>query len=75
MDRLGLHADEGAIAGFLTKVATFGCFWCMVQVPLKEAKDKFAELGRRAEAGETIVVTRHGESVFQLVPHSVKKWY
>ena len=40
----------------------------MVQVSLKEAKNKFAELGRRAEAGETIVVTRHGKPAFQLVP-------
>ncbi len=40
----------------------------MAQVSLKEAKNKFAELGRRAEAGETIVVTRHGKPAFELVP-------
>lgn len=44
----------------------------MVQVSLKEAKNKFAELGRRAEAGETIVVTRHGKPAFQLVPPAKK---
>ena len=44
----------------------------MVQVSLKEAKNKFAELGRRAEAGETIIVTRHGKPAFQLVPPARK---
>ena len=39
-------------------MATCGYILAVVQVPLKEAKDKFAELGRRAKAGETIVVSR-----------------
>ncbi len=53
-------------------MATCGYILIMTNVPLKEAKDKFAELGRRAEDGETIVVTRHGKPVFQLVPAKKK---
>ena len=49
-------------------MATCGYFSSLVQVSLKEAKDKFAEFGRRAEAGEAIVVTRHGKLAIQLVP-------
>ena len=44
----------------------------MTRVSLKEAKDRFAELGRRAEGGETIVVTRHGKPAFELVPSKTK---
>jgi prevent-host-death family protein len=40
----------------------------MTHISLKEAKDRFAELGRRAEGGETIVVTRHGKPAFEIVP-------
>jgi prevent-host-death family protein len=43
----------------------------MAQVSLKEAKDHLAALGRRAESGETIIVTRHGKPAFELAP--VKK--
>ena len=45
----------------------------MTSVPIKIAKDKLSELGHRAEAGETITVTRHGKPAFDLVPHSPKK--
>lgn len=44
----------------------------MSTISIKEAKDRFAELGRRAEGGETIVVTRHGKPVFELNPHKRK---
>lgn len=41
----------------------------MTSVPLKVAKNKLSELGHRAEAGETITVTRHGKPAFDIVPH------
>ncbi|MGH6854982.1 MAG: type II toxin-antitoxin system Phd/YefM family antitoxin [Aestuariivirga sp.] len=44
-----------------------------MNVSLKEAKDKLAELLRRTEAGETVVITRHGKPVADLVPHREKK--
>jgi prevent-host-death family protein len=44
----------------------------MSTVSVKEAKNRFTELGRRAEGGETIVVTRYGKPVFELHPHTRK---
>jgi prevent-host-death family protein len=41
----------------------------MVTVSTRDAKNKLIELGRRAEAGERIVVTRNGKPVFDIVPH------
>jgi prevent-host-death family protein len=41
----------------------------MRTVSIKEAKDRLTELARRVEKGETIVVTRHGKPIFNLVPH------
>lgn len=38
------------------------------KVSIAEAKSKFAALARRAELGETIVITRHGKSVATLGP-------
>jgi prevent-host-death family protein len=40
------------------------------EVPVKEAKAKLTELLRAAEAGERIVLTRHGKPVADLVPHA-----
>ncbi len=40
----------------------------MTTVSIREAKNKLTELGRRAEGGERIVVTRHGRPAFELVP-------
>jgi prevent-host-death family protein len=53
-------------------VATGGYIFAMSTVSVKEAKDRFTELGRRAESGETIVVTRYGKPVFELHPHKRK---
>ena len=53
-------------------MATSGYLFRMSTISIKEAKDRFAELGRRAESGETIVVTRHGKPVFELNPHKRK---
>ena len=39
------------------------------EVPIKEAKATLTELIRAAEAGERIVLTRHGKPVADLVPH------
>lgn len=37
-----------------------------MQITVSEAKSHFAELLKRAEAGERIVVTRHGKPVARL---------
>ena len=44
----------------------------MTTVSIKEAKNRLTELGRRAEAGETVVVTRNGKPAFDIVPHNPK---
>lgn len=45
----------------------------MRSIPIKEAKDRLTELARRVEQGETIVVTRNGKPVLDLVPHRTSK--
>ena len=44
----------------------------MDEMSIKQAKDRFAALARRAEAGETIVITRHGTPIADIVPHKKK---
>lgn len=44
----------------------------MTTVNTKEAKNRLSELGRKAENGETITVTRNGRPVFDIVPHKKK---
>jgi prevent-host-death family protein len=39
-----------------------------MQVPISDAKGQLTELVRRAEAGEEIVLTRHGHPAVRLVP-------
>ena len=41
----------------------------MTTVSLKEAKNRLTELARLVENGETVVVTRNGKPVADLVPH------
>lgn len=41
-----------------------------MHVAIAEAKAQFAELIRRAEAGEDITVTRHGRAVARITPAS-----
>lgn len=41
----------------------------MTTVSIKEAKDRLTALARLVEKGETVVVTRNGEPVFDMVPH------
>jgi len=39
-----------------------------MNIPISDAKAQLTELVRRAEAGEDIVLTRHGHPVMRLVP-------
>lgn len=39
----------------------------MTQVPVSEAKARLTDLVRRVEAGEDVVLTRHGRDVVRLV--------
>ena len=39
-----------------------------MQVPMKQAKAQLTELVKRAEAGEEIVLTRHGQPTVRLAP-------
>jgi prevent-host-death family protein len=41
----------------------------MKTVSIRDAKNRLTELARDVEGGETIVVTRNGRPVFDLVPH------
>lgn len=40
-----------------------------MEVAIREAKNRLSKLGNKAHAGERIVVTRHGQPWFDLVPH------
>ena len=39
-----------------------------MRVPVTEAKGQLTELVRRAEAGEEVILTRHGHAAVRLVP-------
>ena len=41
----------------------------MTTLSIREVKNRLTELARRVERGETIVVTRNGRPVLDLVPH------
>ena len=41
----------------------------MKTVSIRDAKNRLTELARAVEEGETIVVTRNGRPVLDLVPH------
>ncbi|ULO24762.1 type II toxin-antitoxin system prevent-host-death family antitoxin [Methylocystis sp. SB2] len=45
----------------------------MTTVSIKDAKNRLTELARQVEKGETIVVTRNGKPVFDLVPHQPRR--
>lgn len=62
----------GIIGWFLDKVATGSYLSVMTIVSIKDAKNRFSELGRAAEQGETITVTRNGKPAFDIVPHRQK---
>ena len=42
-----------------------------MNVPIAEAKAKFSELVKRVEAGEEVLVTRHGKVVARLAPPAI----
>lgn len=43
------------------------------KISIKTAKDQFSELVRDAEAGHTVVITRNGKPVADLIPHVERK--
>jgi prevent-host-death family protein len=43
-----------------------------MRVTVSDAKGQLTELVRRAEAGEEVVITRHGQAVVRLVPESAE---
>ena len=45
----------------------------MTMVSIREAKNRLTELARRVENGETVVVTRNGRPIIDLVPHQPRK--
>jgi prevent-host-death family protein len=45
----------------------------MKTVSIRDAKNRLTELAREVEEGETVVVTRHGRPVLDLVPHQFRK--
>lgn len=47
----------------------------MITAPVNEAKTKLTELLRAVEAGERVVITRHGKPVAELVPPTEKPPY
>lgn len=71
-ERDGKHKgriSDTARSFHLDKVATCGYIFPMKTVSIREAKNRLTELARQVEKGETVVVTRHGRPVFDLVPH------
>ena len=44
----------------------------MTVVTIKDAKNRLTQLARLVELGETVVVTRNGRPVLDLVPHREK---
>jgi prevent-host-death family protein len=43
-----------------------------MRITVSEAKGQLTELVRRAEAGEEVLITRHGQPVVRLVPAGAK---
>jgi prevent-host-death family protein len=50
-------------------VATSGYLLSMTIVSIKQARDRLTALARLVEKGETVVVTRNGRPIIDLVPH------
>ena len=60
---------SGALDGPSCREGRSGYLSSMDVVSIEDAQDRLTELARRVERGETIVVTRDGEPVLDLVPH------
>jgi prevent-host-death family protein len=56
----------------LSKRALGGYLPIMTTISIKDAENRLGELAQLVEQGETIVVTRNGKPVFDLVPHQMK---
>ena len=44
-----------------------------MHIPLSEAKGKLTDLVRRAEAGDEVILTRHGNPAVQLMPVNARR--
>jgi prevent-host-death family protein len=44
----------------------------MTNVSIRDAKNHFTEIARKAEAGEKITITRNGRPVCDIIPHKPK---
>ena len=53
-------------------MATCGYILFMGIFSIREVKDSFSELGRRVDKGERVLISRHGEPVYELVPYKKK---
>jgi prevent-host-death family protein len=56
---LRAFVDDGLPQAYISRMKT---------VSMREAQDRFDELAREVEKGETVTVTRDGKPVFDLVP-------
>jgi prevent-host-death family protein len=45
----------------------------MTTVSIRDAKNRLTQLARQVEKGKTIVVTRNGRPILDLVPHKPRK--
>lgn len=45
----------------------------MSSVSIREAKTRLTEIARRVEAGETVIGTRNGRPVLDLMPHRPRR--
>jgi len=57
---------------FLSRRLAAAIFFYMMTVSISEARKRLTALAKRVEKGETIVVTRNGKPVFDLVPHRAR---
>ena len=42
--------------------------WCHMEIAVSEAKGQLSELVRKANAGEEVLLTRHGRPMARIVP-------
>ena len=43
------------------------------EISIKAAKDRFSQILRDVEAGQTAVITRNGKPIADVIPHVVRK--
>ncbi len=67
-EELFSRAWDTGVGRTLEIVATCGYNNCMTSVSIRDARNHFTELVRRAENGERITVTRYGKPVLEMVP-------